>query len=187
MTPMLLGILICEIGFWAVLGGGLAARYLLRWRRFSTVLLLCVPLLDVALLSFISWDLLVNGATADFTHGLGAVYLGFTIAFGHQIIHRVDARFAHRFAGGPEPARPPKSGIPQLRYEWGQWLRMLLCAAIASVVLGGIILLVGDPSRTEQLAGWFWRVWLVTGVWLIGWPGWLSVKQLGAGQEASRP
>ncbi|WP_449278990.1 hypothetical protein [Leucobacter sp. GX24907] len=173
------GILICEIGFWVLLLGGLAARYLLRWRRVSTVLLLCVPLLDVLLLSLIAWDLLVNDATADFTHGLGGVYLGFTVAFGHQIISRVDARFAHRFAGGPTPVKPPKSGLAQVKYEWGQWARMLLCAALTSAVLGGIVLLVGDLARTGELLGWIGRIWLVTVIWLIGWPVWVTVGHFG--------
>ncbi|MBC6463814.1 hypothetical protein HKK72_39190, partial [Actinomadura sp. HBU206391] len=48
---MLLGIIAgCEIAFWVVLLAGLAARYLLRMRRLSTVLLICVPLVDVVLL-----------------------------------------------------------------------------------------------------------------------------------------
>src|SRR5699024_3231363 len=90
MNLVLIGILASEIGFWVVLILGLATRYLLRWRKVSTILLLGVPVLDVFLLSLISWDLLLNDTVADFTHGLGAVYLGFTIAFGRQIISRVD-------------------------------------------------------------------------------------------------
>lgn len=179
------GILACEIGFWVLLLSGLAARYLLRWRRVSTALLLSVPLLDLLLLALIAWDLLANGATADFMHGLGGLYLGFTVAFGHQIISRVDARFAHRFAGGPAPVKPPKSGIAQVRYEWGQWVKMLLCAAITTAVLGGIVLLVGDPARTGQLIGWIGRVWLVTAIWLVGWPVWLTVAHCFRSSERS--
>ena len=41
----------CEVGFWVLLGAGLAARYLLRARRLSTVLLLLVPVLDVVLVT----------------------------------------------------------------------------------------------------------------------------------------
>lgn len=190
MNIIVIGILACEIGFWVVLALGLGARYLLRLQRLSTVLLLCVPLLDIALLSFIAYDLFVGQAVADFAHGLGALYLGFTVAFGHQIIARVDGWFAHRFAGGPAPFTPPKSGIAQVRYEWGQWFRMLLCAVLASAVLGGIILLVGDASRTAELVGWIGRVWLVTGIWFVGWPVWVSVGYVmkpAKLEEADRP
>lgn len=184
MNIIVVGILACEIGFWVVLGAGLGARYLLRLKRLSSVLLLCVPLLDLLLLAFITWDLVVNGATADFAHGLGALYLGFTVAFGHQIISRVDARFAHRFAGGPPPFKAPKSGQARVRYEWEQWVKMLLCAVIATAVIGLIVWLVGDPPRTEALIGWIGRVWLVTGIWFVGWPLWVTLS--GGGSEAER-
>lgn len=175
MSVVVIGIVACEIGFWVLLGLGLAARYLLRMRRLSSVLLVCVPVLDVVLLALIGWDLVVSRTVADFAHGLGAVYLGFTLAFGHQIIARVDAWFAHRFAGGPAPVSPPKTGVARLKYEWGQWFRMLLCAVIASAVLLGLIAIVGDPARTGELGGWLLRVWAVTAVWLVGWPVWYSV------------
>ncbi|MEU7818375.1 hypothetical protein [Pseudonocardia sp. NPDC049154] len=48
-NPLVLVIGACEVGFWVLLGLGLAARYLLRVRRLSTVLLLGVPVLDVVL------------------------------------------------------------------------------------------------------------------------------------------
>ncbi|MGM7679686.1 hypothetical protein [Microbacterium sp. A94] len=178
-------ILACEIGFWVVLFGGLAARYLLRMKRLSTLLLLCVPLLDIALLSLIAWDLTVAGATADFAHGLGAVYLGFTVAFGHRVIHSVDVWFAHRFANGPAPTKLPARGRARVLHEWKDWGRMVLCAVIATVVLGGISWIVADPTRTAELTSWIWRVWLVTGVWFIGWPVWVSAASLvqPAGQE----
>src|SRR5699024_4286857 len=122
--------------------------------RLSTALLLGVPVLDAVLLILLTWDMLVNGATADFIHGLGAVYLGFTIAFGRSIISRVDAWFAHRFAGGPVPHRPPKHGLLRVKHEWREWGKMLTCAAISAGVLGAIILIVNDPARTEELTAW---------------------------------
>lgn len=175
MDLIVIGIVACEVGFWVVLSAGLVARYLFRRRRLSSLLLLCAPVLDLLLLALIAWDLVLNGAKASFAHGLGAVYLGFTVAFGHQVIARVDAWVAHRFAGGPQPVRPPKSGLAQLQYEWREWLRMLLCAVVASAVLLAMVWLVGDAARTIELWGWLRRVWLVTGVWLVGWPIWLSV------------
>lgn len=179
MNIIVVAIIACEIGFWVLLALGFGSRYLLRRRTLSTVLLACVPLLDLALLSLIAWDLLISDTVADFAHGLGAVYLGFTVAFGRQIIARADVWFAHRFAGGPAPIKAPETGGAAVRYEWGQWGRMLLCAVIASVVLGGIMLIVGDPQRTEELLAWIGRVWLVTAIWLVGWPVWVSVRELG--------
>lgn len=186
MTFIAYGIIACEIGFWLVLAAGLAARYLLRQRKLSSILLLCVPALDLALLTLITWDILVNEATADFAHGLGAVYLGFTVAFGHQIISRADEWAAHRFSDGSAPVKPPRTGPLRVRYEWGQWARMVLCAVISSAVLGVIVLVVDDPNRTAELIAWFGRVWLATLVWLIGWPVWESVKLPLASSSAER-
>lgn len=194
MTPVLIAILACEISFWVVLGAALVCRYLLRLRVLSRVLLLCVPVLDVVLLVLITWDLVAHGSTADFSHGLGAVYLGFTVAFGHRLIASVDAWFAHRFAGGPVPRRVPKHGRERLVHEWKDWGRMAACAAIATAVIVVISGIVGDAERTAELGAWVGRVWLVAGVWLLGWPVWETVRHLtrpagetGAGTNASAP
>jgi hypothetical protein len=54
-------IVACEIGFWAFLLAGLAARYLLRWKTVSTILLICVPLVDLVLLAATIADLRGGG------------------------------------------------------------------------------------------------------------------------------
>ncbi|HJA03385.1 MAG TPA: hypothetical protein H9800_00785 [Candidatus Microbacterium stercoravium] len=176
-------IIACEIGFWVVLVAGLGARYILRRRLLSHILLVCVPLLDLALLTLIAWDLVANGATAQFEHGLGALYLGFSLAFGHRIITVVDGRFAHRFAGAPAPRPIPKHGRERVVHEWRSWARMVVAAVIASAVLGTIIWVVDDAARTMELAVWIARVWFVTAIWLIGWPVWVTVSFLVRGEE----
>ncbi|KIH96756.1 hypothetical protein LP52_23145 [Streptomonospora alba] len=143
-------ILACEALFWVLLLTGLAVRYLLRRRRLSTALLVSVPVLDVVLLAMIGGHLAAGG-TADGSHGLGALYLGFTVAYGDAVIKWADVRFAHRFAGGPPPERPPKRGMPAVRREGAAWLRCVLGCAIGAAVLGGLILFVGDPERTAAL------------------------------------
>ena len=163
-------ILACEAMFWVLLLGGLAARYLLRSRRLSTVLLLLVPVLDVVLLAAISLHL-ASGADAEAGHGLGALYLGFTVAWGHPLIRWADARFAHRFAGGPPPPKPPRAGVAGVRHEAVAWLRTTAGCAIGAAVLGGLMWLAGDPERTQALNGYFsplgivmfWNT--VIGVW----------------------
>lgn len=171
MSWILMGIVGAEIAFWVVLFAGLGARYLLRMRRLSSVLLALVPVVDVLLLTLITVDLL-GGATAEFAHGLGAVYLGFTIAFGHSLIRRVDGWFSFRFAGGPKPVRVPKHGPERLRHEWVSFARMVLTATIASAVILGISWLVGDPARMSGFTQWLPRVWLVVLIWLATGPVW---------------
>ncbi|MCE7006225.1 hypothetical protein LWC34_25790 [Kibdelosporangium philippinense] len=145
-------IVACEIGFWVVLGAGLVARYLLRWRRTSTVLLLCVPLVDVVLFAATVIDLR-GGGSAGSVHGLAAVYLGVSVAFGHSMMRWADQRFAHRFADGPPPVKPPKSGSARVRYEWRESGKFMLAYAIACGVMALLIFVVSTPEHTAAL----WR------------------------------
>ncbi|GAB3463906.1 hypothetical protein GCM10027570_51550 [Streptomonospora sediminis] len=151
ITGVILGV---EALFWIFVAGGLAARYLLRARRLSTVMLLLVPVLDVVLLAVIAVHLSMGG-TADASHGFGALYLGFTVAYGHSVIQWADVRFAHRFVGGPPPQRPPKKGPAAVRREAVAWLRCVAACAIGAVVLGGLTLFIGDPERTAELQSSF--------------------------------
>ena len=152
-------IIACEVGFWVLLLAGLAARYLLRARRLSVALLLAVPLVDVALLAVSVLDLR-RGGQAELAHGLAAVYLGVSVAFGHQLVRWADQRFAHRFASGPPPVRPPRSGRAHAAHQLRQWLRHLLAYVVAALVLGLFTLLVGDLARTLPL-------WSVMAPWGI--------------------
>lgn len=144
----------CEVAFWVALFAGLAARYVLRWSRVSGFLLLCVPLIDLALLAFTVIDL-NNGANATFAHGLATAYVGFTVAFGSTMIRWADQRFAHRFAGGPPPLQPPAYGWANVSYEMKLWGRCILAACIVWVLLIAMIGFVDQPGRTEALNQWF--------------------------------
>jgi hypothetical protein len=163
-------IVACEIGFWVVLVAGLAARYLLRRRRLGAVLLAAVPLVDLALLVLTVVDL--RGGTQPRTaHGVAAVYLGFSVAFGPTLVRWADVRAAHRWAGGPAPEPKPAGGTPaRLRLEWLEFGRACVAVGISAVLLVGAALLVGDRADTAPLLAWLLRLALVLAVWLVGWP-----------------
>jgi hypothetical protein len=172
---MLLAIIVaCEIGFWVVLGAGLVARYLLRRRRLGAVLLVCVPLVDLVLLVATVLDLR-RGASANFTHGLAAVYLGFSVAFGPSMVRWADQRFAYRFAGGPPPWKPPKRGPERVRYEWREWGKAVGAWAIACALLGLAVLLVDDAERTAELVGWIQRLTAAVVIWFVAFPLWATL------------
>ncbi|WP_229402573.1 hypothetical protein [Micromonospora okii] len=172
---MLVAVIVgCEIGFWVVLAAGLLARYVLRRPRLGAALLVCVPLVDVVLLAATALDLR-RGATADVTHGLAAAYLGFSVAFGHSMVRWADQRFAHWFAGGPPPVRPPKHGWARARYEWREWAKGLLGWAVSCALLGAAILYVGDAERTAVLRSWILTLTVAIVIWLVAFPVWETV------------
>jgi hypothetical protein len=165
---LLVVIVAAEIGFWVLLAAGLATRYLLGRRRLGAILLASVPVVDLVLLTATVIDLR-GGATADFTHGLAAAYIGFSVAFGHSLIRWADQRFAHRFAGGPPPWRPPRRGPARARYEWREFGKAALAFSISTALLLAAIALVGDADRTAELQAWIARLGLVLAIWSI-WP-----------------
>lgn len=149
---ILAAIVVCELAFWVAILGGLVARYLLRRPRLGAGLLILAPVIDVVLLAFVALDL-IGGGTASWQHGLAAIYIGISVAYGKRMVAWADVRFAHRFAGGPAPER-----LMGTRYTikcWRDVLRTGLAVVIAAAILGAIILLVNDSERTWALSGYF--------------------------------
>lgn len=147
-------IIACEVGFWVLLAAGLAVRYLLERRRTSVVLLLCEPVLELVLFVVTAVDLR-NGAEPSWEHGLAALYIGFTVAYGHYTITWLDGHAAHRLAGAPRPPRPPRYGLARARHEGRLWLRTLVAAAVACALLQAAVWYVGDGD-TSSLRTFQW-------------------------------
>jgi hypothetical protein len=140
-----------EIAFWVVLAAGLAARYLLRMRRTSVALLLGVPLIDVLLLAATALDL-ARGEEAGYAHGLAALYLGFTVAYGHSVIAWADRHVAHRFGGGPKPVAVKRYGWDRAREEWRVWSRTLVAVLISLAVLEALVWLADHADSGADTA-----------------------------------
>lgn len=170
-NPVAALVVTCEVAFWVFLAAAVVARYVLRRRRLSTVLLLCEPAIEVVLLVATVGDLL-RGSEPTWTHGLAALYLGYTVAFGRWTVHKVDGWVAWRFFDGPRPAQPPKHGRAALRHEWRMWLRVLLAWAVAVAVLGVLTLIATAPEQREVLLGWAGRATLVLVAWGVFGPLW---------------
>lgn len=177
-NPLVLLIAICEVAFWVVLCAGLVARYPLRRRRLGAALLLCVPLVDLVLVSASLADV-ARGTSPGFAHGLAAVYLGFTVAFGHSLMQWADVRFAHRFAGGPAPVKPPRDGWAALPHELREFGKAVGAAAIAGVVILAMTVVEGtgippaDDWGADPLWAWVLRIGVVLAFWFIFGPVWV--------------
>ncbi len=164
-------IVACEVGFWIVLLLGLGARYLFRREALSRVLLLSLPLIDMLLLAFTAMDLR-GGAAPTFAHGLAAAYIGFTVAFGGMAVGWADVHVAHRFAGGPAPAKSPSRGWPLVRYDLLLWARSLLACAITVALIEALVWFAGEGAATEALLSWHKRAFGCVVLWFFFGPVW---------------
>ncbi|WKU47072.1 hypothetical protein Q3V23_25095 [Streptomyces sp. VNUA116] len=156
-------IVVCEVGFWVLLAGGLSLRYLAKMPRAGIAVLLLEPVLELVLLIATAVDL-KNGAAADWKHGLAAVYIGYSAGLGHSTIKWVDARFAHRFAGGPPPVKPPKYGRERTVHEWKTAARWILSCAVALALLQAAVWYVGDSGDISSLRAWQTKMLIVAGI-----------------------
>lgn len=159
-------IVLCEIAFWVLLAAGLALRYVAGKPRLGAAVLLCEPLLELVLLVVTAVDL-KNGAAPDWKHGLAAVYVGFTVGLGHSTIRWVDARVAHRFAGGPPPVKPPKYGTARVVHEWRVAGRWTVAAATALALLQAAVWYVGGDGDVASLRSWQRTMLFVIGINLV--------------------
>jgi hypothetical protein len=112
------------------------------------------------------------GTTATFAHGLAAVYVGFTVAFGPIAIRWADAHFAHRFASGPAPAKAPSGGWGIVRFDLALWLRSIGAWIIALALIEALVAYVGDEAATEPLLAWYKYGFGAVVLWFIFGPVW---------------
>lgn len=164
-------ILACEVGFWVAIAAGLGARYLLRRPRLGAALLIVAPVLDGVLLVATALHLR-SGAEPSGAHALAALYLGFSLAYGHAMIRWADVRFAHRFAGGPAPVKP--YGAARARASWLGVARTGLAAAVAVTVMAGLAWFAAVAFTaflpTVQLLGLILAIEVVVAVCDTVWP-----------------
>ena len=169
---MLIAIIVmCEVMFWVLLGAGLLVRYRWRLRRLSTILLVCVPLLDVVLLAASVVDLR-SGSEASLRHGLAVAYIAYSVMFGHRTMRWADRKYAHRYVGGPPPIKPPAGGWPRVRVETVTWLQILAAYVIAWMVTGVMVWAVDDVAATEPLIMFtvgLARVVIIAAIWPVSW------------------
>nr|WP_203616266.1 hypothetical protein [Streptomyces sp. SID13726] len=156
-------IIACEVAFWVLLALGLAVRYLLKWRRTSVAILLCEPVLELVLFAVTAVDLR-NGAEPSWEHGLAALYIGYTVAFGHYTIRWLDGHAAHRLAGGPPPPKPPRYGRARAAHEGRLWLRAVYGGAVAAGLLQLAVWYVGDGD-VSSLRSFQWTALRAVGIY----------------------
>ncbi|HJD80341.1 hypothetical protein ABZX88_19700 [Kitasatospora aureofaciens] len=155
-----------EISWWIVLGLALSTRYLLRWRRTSTVLLLGLPAVDLVLYALTVLNLR-GGAEANWMHALAASYAGFSVGYGPSLVAWADRHFLYRFAGGPKPLPAPKYGPERTRHEWRVAARTVVSAVITLALITLLVPLSNGAAHVGTFTEWYIRLTIVAVVNLI--------------------
>ncbi|WP_231286605.1 hypothetical protein [Corynebacterium timonense] len=158
---ILVAIVVAEVLFWILLLGGLFTRYALRAPRIGAGLLIATPVVDFVLLVLTYVDL-STGESANFAHGLSALYIGYSIAVGPTIIRTLDKRFARRF--GESEESDSKGSDPETDgYEkaMSTWKRVCMASLISVILLCAGILVTGLQDA-------FWLIyWVVVAVFIV--------------------
>ena len=165
-------IIACEVGFWVLIVLGLVARYVLRLKKTGLTLLAMTPVVDVILLVVTAMDL-ISGATATVFHGLAAIYLGFSVAYGHNIITWADRHFAYRFADGQQPIK--RCGWNYALECWKDVARTALAVAVALGTIWLLTVIVDNQARTSALTDLnsvFVLVIVIEVLWALGYTVW---------------
>ncbi|WP_294746179.1 hypothetical protein [uncultured Exiguobacterium sp.] len=139
-------IVCCEILFWVFIVAGLIVRYGFRRERLGFRLMAMSPVIDIVLLLLTVFDL-SRGSTATLAHGLAAIYIGVSLAFGKQMIAWADERY-RRFILREQVSR---ERISKARKERNGFYRHVLAFLIGGALLGAMILWLGDAEQTESL------------------------------------
>ena len=145
-------IILAEIAFWIVISAGLVSRYIWKRQRLSIVLLALTPVIDLALLMLTAIDLR-NGQTASVVHGIAAIYIGVSVAYGKTMIEWADEKF-HQWILKQPKEKQALFGKAKGIHELKLWIRHIVAYVIGSALLYGMIQYIGESGDT----GVFWQM-----------------------------
>ncbi|MGX9807621.1 hypothetical protein ACV3PA_10325 [Exiguobacterium acetylicum] len=139
-------IVCCEILFWVFIVAGLIVRYGFRREKLGFRLMAMSPVIDIVLLVLTVFDL-SRGSTATLAHGLAAIYIGVSLAFGKQMIAWADGVYRRVIL----KEQVAKERISRARRERNGFYRHILAFLIGGALLGAMILWLGNTEQTESL------------------------------------
>lgn len=139
-------IVCCEILFWIFIVAGLIVRYGFRREKLGFRLMAMSPVIDIVLLVLTVFDL-SRGSTATLAHGLAAIYIGVSLAFGKQMIAWADGVYRRVIL----KEQVAKERISRARRERNGFYRHILAFLIGGALLGAMILWLGNTEQTESL------------------------------------
>ncbi|MBK3493897.1 hypothetical protein JFL43_03295 [Viridibacillus sp. YIM B01967] len=153
---MIVWIITAEIAFWIAIMAALFSRYILKKLKLSTFLFILVPLIDLALIVFTIMDLR-NGAIASSAHGISAIYIGVSIAYGKTMITWADEKFQVWFLK-INLNKKPLTGVAKGMKELKLFGQHIIAYLLGSSMLWLMITIVGHQEDTTALEQ-VWKIW----------------------------
>ena len=158
---MIAWIITAEVAFWIVILLGLICRYRFKKTTLSIVFFALTPVIDLILIALTVMDLRA-GTPASTSHGIAAVYIGVSIAYGKTMIAWADEKFQQWFLKQPL-TKERLTGLAKGIHEMKMLGLHVIAYAISACLLYAMIVFIGQLTDTSSLL----QVMKVWGIVLI--------------------
>ncbi|MFJ7662673.1 hypothetical protein ACIQXW_09745 [Lysinibacillus sp. NPDC097162] len=158
---MIAWIITAEIAFWIVILIGLVCRYRFKKPKLSIIFFALTPVIDLLLVLLTAMDLRA-GTPASISHGIAAVYIGVSIAYGKTMITWADEKFQQWFLKLPIEKKR-LTGLAKGIHEIKMLGLHVIAYVISASLLYAMIVFIGELTDTSSLL----QVMKVWGIILI--------------------
>jgi hypothetical protein len=158
---MIAWIITAEIAFWIVILIGLVCRYRFKKPKLSIIFFALTPVIDLLLVLLTAMDLRA-GTPASISHGIAAVYIGVSIAYGKTMITWADEKFQQWFLKLPVEKKR-LTGLAKGIHEIKMLGLHVIAYVISASLLYAMIVFIGQLTDTSSLL----QVMKVWGIILI--------------------
>ncbi|MFJ7405496.1 MULTISPECIES: hypothetical protein [unclassified Lysinibacillus] len=158
---MIAWIITAEIAFWIVILIGLICRYRFKKPKLSIIFFALTPVIDLLLVLLTAMDLRA-GTPASISHGIAAVYIGVSIAYGKTMITWADEKFQQWFLKLPVEKKQ-LTGLAKGIHEIKMLGLHVIAYVISASLLYAMIVFIGQLTDTSSLL----QVMKVWGIILI--------------------
>ncbi len=146
---MIAWIITAEIAFWIVILLGLISRYHFKKQKLSIIFFALTPIIDLLLVWLTVMDLRA-GTPASISHGIAAVYIGVSIAYGKTMITWADEKFQQWFLKLPIEKKR-LTGLAKGIHEIKMLGLHVIAYIISASLLYAMIIFIGQLTDTSSL------------------------------------
>lgn len=146
---MIAWIIAAEIAFWIVILIALVFRYRFNKPKLSIFFFALTPVIDLLLILLTAMDLKA-GTPASASHGIAAIYIGVSIAYGKTMITWADEKFQQWFLK-IQIEKQRLTGLAKGIHEVKMLGLHVLAYIISTSLLYAMIVFIGQHTDTSSL------------------------------------